>query len=103
MSKNIIKTKMADEEIEETIQKEVLAKYKYSGIKNLNDNEVYNIVRNVSSITHLHERIVLGCYICVRYIMLILKGIYNNIAYELLKKNIITSLAKTNSSYIIGY
>lgn len=94
MSKNIIKIKINDEEIEEIIQKEVLTKYKYSGIKNLNDNEAYNIVRNVSLITHLHERIVLGCYIYVRYIVLILKEIY---------KNIIPSLVKTNSSHIIGY
>ena len=36
--------------------------------------EIYNLVKQVSSITHAHEISVLGCYIYFRYILLLLDG-----------------------------
>lgn len=43
--------------------------------KKINDKkDIYNIVKDVSSITHTHEISVLGCYIYTRYCMLLLDG-----------------------------
>ena len=44
----------------------------YKRIKD--DNIIYEIVRDVSSITHAHEISILGCYIYVRYCLLLLDG-----------------------------
>lgn len=57
----------------------------YIYYKNITDNQkIYNIVKQVSSITHAHEISILGCYIYVRYVIELLKGkdkveAYNNI------------------------
>lgn len=40
----------------------------------IDSQEIYNIVKQVSSITHAHEISVLGCYIFVRYTLLLLDG-----------------------------
>ncbi len=38
------------------------------------ERDILEIVRNVSSITHSHEISICGCYIYVRYLMLLLRG-----------------------------
>ena len=48
------------------------------------DKKIYELVKNVSSITHAHEISILGCYIYVRYVIELLNGkdrvyAYNNI------------------------
>lgn len=48
-----------------------------------NEIEIYNIVKEVSSITHAHEISVLGCYIYTRYCLLLLEG---NDKFEAYKK-----------------
>lgn len=62
-----------------------LIHYCYS--KSMNDNEIYNCVKIVSSITHKHKVSVLGCYIYVLFGIELLKG--NNLvkAYEIIKNN----------------
>lgn len=39
------------------------------------EKEIYEIVKKVSSITHAHEISICGCYIYVRYVMNLLRGI----------------------------
>lgn len=47
-----------------------------------NNEEIYNIVKQVSSITHAHEVSILGCYIYVRYVLELLDGIDKIKAYK---------------------
>lgn len=54
--------------------------------ENLNDEEILNVVKNVSSITHAHERSVMGCYIYVRYFMYLLDGKEKFEAYDMIKQ-----------------
>lgn len=59
----------------------------YIALRNYQDNkiddkEIYNIVKKVSSITHGHETSVLGCYIFVRFALEIIDGKYKDLAYE---------------------
>ena len=54
-----------------------------SGVLISNEIEIYNIVKEVSSITHAHEISVLGCYIYTRYCLLLLEG---NDKFEAYKK-----------------
>ena len=42
--------------------------------KIVDDKEIYNIVKKVSSITHAHEISILGCYIYVMFSLELLKG-----------------------------
>ena len=47
----------------------------YIYYKNITDNqEIYNIIKDVSSITHAHEISLLGCYIYVKYVLELLNG-----------------------------
>lgn len=57
--------------------------YCYS--KNMEEKEVYNIVKKVSSITHRHEISIMGCYIYVMYGIELLKGRNLFEAYEIIK------------------
>lgn len=57
--------------------------YCYS--KNMDDNEIYNYVKIVSSITHKHEVSILGCYIYVLFGIELLKGKTITQAYEIIK------------------
>ena len=56
----------------------------YKQIKD--DMEIYELIRNVSSITHSHEISILGCYIYTRYCLLLLEGKDKFGAYEDIQK-----------------
>ena len=56
----------------------------YKQIKD--EKELYELVRNVSSITHSHEISVLGCYIYTRYCLSLLEGKDKLGAYEDIQK-----------------
>lgn len=56
----------------------------YKKIKD--DKEIYNIVKDVSSITHKHEVSILGCYIYVSFILGLLNGLEKKQAYKNIKK-----------------
>ena len=58
----------------------------YCYCKNYNDEEVYDIVKKVSSLTHAHEISIMGCYIYVKFALELLNG--NNIksAYKTIRK-----------------
>ena len=59
----------------------------YIYYKNIKDDiEIYNIVKEVSSITHAHEISILGCYIYIKYIIELLNGNDKNKAYSNIKK-----------------
>ena len=59
----------------------------YSFYKKLpNNDEIYNLVKNISSLTHRHEIAILGCYIYVLYVMKLLNNIEKYEAYEQIKK-----------------
>lgn len=53
----------------------------YCFSKKLNDQEIYNIVKDCSSITHAHEISVLGCYIYVQFIKFLLLGLNKDKSY----------------------
>lgn len=61
-----------------------LAYYCYS--KNMKENEIYEIVKNVSSITHGHEISIMGCFIYVLYGIELLDNKNLSQAYENVKK-----------------
>lgn len=46
----------------------------YFFYKNIDDDDMVQIIRNVSSITHAHEISILGCYIYTQFIFNILNG-----------------------------
>ncbi len=55
----------------------------YIYYKKITDNkEIYNIIKDVSSITHAHEISILGCYIYVKYIIELLNGVNKIQAYK---------------------
>lgn len=56
----------------------------YKKIKD--DKEIYNIVKDVSSITHRHEVSLLGCYIYVSFILGLLNGLEKEQVYKNIKK-----------------
>ena len=58
----------------------------YSYYKTLNDEEIYSIVKNTSSLTHAHEISILGCYIYVKYILNILNSSTKEESYQLIKE-----------------
>ena len=50
------------------------------------NEDIYDIVKNTSSITHAHEISVMGCYIYVNYVVNILNGIDKFTSYNMIKK-----------------
>ena len=58
----------------------------YCYCKNYNDEEVYDNIKKVSSLTHAHEISIMGCYIYVKFALELLNG--NNIksAYKTIRK-----------------
>ena len=57
----------------------------YSYYKKLSEMEILELTNNISSLTHAHEISKLGCYIYVRYTMLLLDGKSKEMAYKQLK------------------
>lgn len=57
----------------------------YALVNKLNDNEIYELVRNLSSITHRHEISIMGCLIYVRLVMFLLMNKDKYSAYNMLK------------------
>jgi ADP-ribosyl-[dinitrogen reductase] hydrolase len=56
----------------------------YCYYKRLSDDEIYNIVKNISSLTHSHNISILGCFIYVLFVINLLSGeskenVYSNI------------------------
>ena len=66
----------------------------YCYYKKINNEEVYKIVKDISSLTHRHEIAILGCYIYVLYVMKLLdnKDMYE--AYEEIKKEDYSKFSK---------
>lgn len=58
----------------------------YASEKGLSENDIIDLVYDVSSLTHSHEISKLGCYIFVRYLMFLLDGFDKIKSYELIKK-----------------
>ncbi|MFR2585961.1 MAG: ADP-ribosylglycohydrolase family protein [Bacilli bacterium] len=58
----------------------------YAYVKGLTENEIIDLVCDVSSLTHAHEISCLGCYIYVRYVMFLLDGFDKMVCYEIIKK-----------------
>ena len=57
----------------------------YAVEKRLKDNEILEVVKDVSSLTHAHEISIMGCYIYVRYAMFLLNGKDKYSAYSMIK------------------
>ena len=57
----------------------------YCYYNNLKDDEVLNVVRKTSSITHAHDVSVLGCFIYVLYVMFLLNGKDKFASYNMIK------------------
>ena len=58
----------------------------YCFSKNMNEKEIYEIVKNVSSITHGHEISIMGCFIYVMYGIELLSNKNLTQAYKKIKK-----------------
>lgn len=56
----------------------------YKNIKD--DNEIFTLVKNSSSITHAHDISILGCYIYVRYVISLLETKNKISSYNFIKK-----------------
>ena len=56
----------------------------YKNIKD--DNEIFTLVKNLSSITHAHDISILGCYIYVRYVICLLETKNKISSYNFIKK-----------------
>ena len=56
----------------------------YKNIKD--DNEIFTLVKNSSSITHAHDISILGCYIYVRYFISLLETKNKIFSYNFIKK-----------------
>lgn len=46
----------------------------YCFYKKIKDNEIFDIVKNISSLTHSHNISIMGCYIYVLFVIELLKG-----------------------------
>lgn len=57
----------------------------YCYYKKLKSNEIYQLVKEVSSLTHGHEISILGCYIYVSYVLFLLNGKDKFSAYNMVK------------------
>ena len=53
---------------------------------NMSDNEIIELVSNVSSLTHGHEIGILACYIYVKYILFLINGCTKEEAYKKIKE-----------------
>ena len=58
----------------------------YCYAKEMNEKEIYEVVKNVSSITHRHEISIMGCFIYVMYGIALLKNKNLTQAYRTVKK-----------------
>lgn len=58
----------------------------YCFSKKYEDEEIYSIVRKVSSLTHAHEISIMGCYIYVKFALELLNGNDIKKAYKNIKK-----------------
>ena len=58
----------------------------YCYYNKLNNEKIYEITKNISSLTHRHEISILGCYIYVLYVIKLLDGKNKIEAYEEIKK-----------------
>ncbi len=58
----------------------------YCYYKKLNDDEIYNLVKDVSSFTHSHEISILGCFIYVLLVIELLSGKEKVNAYSNIRK-----------------
>lgn len=58
----------------------------YCYYKKLDNKEIYNLVRDISSLTHRHEISILGCYIYTLYMIKLMQGIDKQEAYKQIQK-----------------
>ena len=58
----------------------------YAYYKNISEKEIVKLTNDISALTHVHEISKLGCYIYIRYVMLLLSGMDKYEAYNELKK-----------------
>lgn len=58
----------------------------YAYAKNMEENDIIDLVRLSSSLTHSHEISILGCYIYVRYLIFLLNDFDRVQAFDLIKK-----------------
>ena len=72
----------------------------YCYYNHLNKSEILDIVKKSSSITHAHERSVMGCYIYVRYMICLLEGKGKLEAYDVVRHLDYSMFSEeTNESY----
>ena len=57
----------------------------YAYAKDLNDSDIYNIVKDVSSLTHRHPISIMACYMYVLYGIELLRGKSLKEAYDIIK------------------
>lgn len=58
----------------------------YCYYKKYNDNEIYDVIKNISSLTHSHEISVLGCFIYTLFTIKLLSKLNKNECYKYIKE-----------------
>lgn len=57
----------------------------YCFYKEIDEKEIYSIVKNISSLTHSHNISIMGCYIYVLFVIQLLKGCSKESSYSYIK------------------
>lgn len=57
----------------------------YCFYKKSDENEIYELVKHVSSLTYAHEISILGCYMYINYVLFLLAGVDKFTAYDMMK------------------
>ena len=57
----------------------------YCYYRKVEEDDIYNLVKKYSSLTHAHQLSIMACYIYVRFMLNIIKGKNKNTAYNLIK------------------
>ena len=57
----------------------------YAYFKRLNEHEIYELVKDISSLTNRHEISILGCYIYVLYVIRLLEGKDKFASYNMMR------------------
>lgn len=71
----------------------------YAYYKKLDEEQIYKLVNDASSITHGHDVSKLGCYLYTKYMLFLLEGHNKFESYELLKKLELNYDAKAINAY----
>ena len=71
----------------------------YCYYKKLSNNEIYNLTKNISALTHRHDISILGCYIYILYMVKLLHGEEKKTAYDKIKNEDYSMFSEETKGY----